>query len=104
MLQKEVGEFLITLDLSALVTVSKVETFEDLRHAKIFVTILPSDEQTEARVLDEISKALPEIQRILNKKIKMKFAPRINFVVDYSEEYASHINDLLKKTHDDESR
>ena len=102
LLQKEVGNFLLTLELPALVTISKVETSEDLHHSKVMITILPADEQTEQKVISEINNALPEMQRTVNRKLKMKFVPRVNFVVDYSQEYASHINELLKKTHDHE--
>src|SRR3989344_5233146 len=91
-LQKEIGPQLLALELPAMVTVSKVETTPDLKHAKVFITIFPSDKETEKGVMDAIHEALREMQTELNKKLTMKFVPRIAFKPDYSQEYASHIN------------
>ena len=35
-------------------------------------------------------------------KIRLKYTPKIHFKFDDSLEYASHINDLINKIHDEE--
>jgi ribosome-binding factor A len=102
LLKKEVAELMLTLELPAMVTVSKAEVSPDLKYAKVLITILPSDEKTEKKVLEALHHATFEIQQTLNKKLSMKFVPRISFAVDYSQEYASHINKLIKETHEDD--
>ena len=89
------------MELGAMVTVSKVETSEDLRHAKASITILPSDELTEKMVLAKIAESLYEIQGSINRKLAMKVVPRVAFVVDYSQAYVSRISKLLKQSHED---
>lgn len=102
LLQQEIAVLLLELELPGMVTVSKVEVSPDLKYAKVSITILPSDEKTEKRVLEMIRHATFDMQKVLNKKLTMKFVPHISFAVDYSQEYASHINKLIKETHDDE--
>lgn len=102
-LKREIAALLLGLELPAMVTVSKVAASPDLKHARVFITILPLDKETEEQVKESLYRAAFDIQQTLNKKLKMKFVPRISFAVDYSQEYASHINKLIKETHDDES-
>jgi ribosome-binding factor A len=96
LLQKEVGEFLNKMELAALTTISKVEVTPDLRLAKIWVTIL-ADPKIQAVVFEDLTHSLHELQKSLNNKLKMRYVPRISFVIDHSEEYSSHIESLLKK-------
>lgn len=98
LVHKEVAVLLLKLDLPAMVTISKVQVSEDLRHAKVFISILPLDESTEKKVLDIISGQIYELQGALNKKLKIKIMPRLSFKVDYSSSFAQHINKLLKET------
>lgn len=104
LLKREIAALLLERELPAMVTVSKVEVSQDLKHARVFITILPLDKKTEEMVKESLYHAAFEMQKILNKKLKMKFVPRISFKVDYSQEYASHINKIIRETHDDESR
>lgn len=96
-LQREVGEYLLSLELAALTTISKVEVTEDLKWAKVWITVF-GDENKGQEVLDQLIGELPEIQESLMEKLEMKIVPRVKFVLDHSEEYSSHINELLKKT------
>jgi ribosome-binding factor A len=96
LLQKEVGEYLKRQELTALTTISKVEATPDLKHAKVWVTIF-GDNRVQETVFGELNNCLKEMQRELNRKLKMRFVPRISFTVDHAEEYSSHIEDLLRK-------
>lgn len=102
LLKREIAVLLLALELPAMVTVSKVETAPDLKHARVFITILPLDKKTEESVKESLYHATFDMQKSLIKKLKMKFVPRISFKVDYSQEYASHINKIIRETHDDE--
>lgn len=91
---------MLHFELPAITTISKVEVTPDLKWCKIWVTIL-GDASKQQAVLAQIKENLPEMQRSINHKMSMKIVPRISFVIDHGEEYASHINELLKKTHDE---
>ncbi len=100
LLHQEVGEYLLRLELPALTTISKVDVTPDMKYCKVWVTILgPAGKQQQT--LKILKAALPEMQKEINHKFTMKIVPRISFVLDHAEEYASHINELLKKTQDE---
>lgn len=98
-MHEEVGDFLLHLELSALTTISKVDVTPDLKWCKVWITIL-GDIKTQKQVMSQLVKNLRDMQNGINQKLKMKFVPRISFVIDHGEEYADHINQLLKKTNE----
>lgn len=98
-LQQEAGEYLKLLELPSLTTISRVEVTPDLKWCKIWVTIL-GDEKAQSEVSAILGENLRDLQRGLNRKLTMKFVPKIRFVIDHGEEYAAKINELLRKTHE----
>jgi ribosome-binding factor A len=102
LIQQELGELVLRLDLPAMTTVSRVEVTADLKHAKAWVSVFTDDAAVEQSVLEILRESLYDLQGAINRKLKMHHAPRIAFAADNSERYASRINDLIKKTHDEE--
>ncbi len=98
LLHREAAAFLNQLELPHFTTVHKVEASPDLKHAKVWITILPDSPATNSQILELISQQLYVWQGELNRKLKMRNVPRMAFAVDHSTEYASHINQLLKQT------
>lgn len=74
------------------VTVTGADCAKDLRSAKIWVSIFAEPEKNLKILKDH----LYEIQRELNKRVEMKFMPRIHFRLDKSEENYTRIDKLLK--------
>jgi len=95
----EVGEYLLQLELPALTTISKVEVTPDLKFCKVWVTVL-GDMALQKQVLSQLLEYRRDMQSGINRKLKMQFVPRISFLIDHGEEYADHINQLLKKTNE----
>jgi len=85
------------LDLKSgvFITVAKVDTTSDLRYTRIFVSIFPEKETDY--VWKSLEHELYRVQGILNKKLKMKPLPRIEFKLDITELKADEIEKLLKK-------
>jgi len=80
------------------VTVTGVEMTEDLKIARVFVSILKeSDREQTLEILDE---ARSFIRSNLSKRLKMKYIPNIEFRMDTSIEYGYKIDGLLKKIKD----
>ena len=79
----------------SLVTVSHVKTTEDLRNTKVFVSVFPYDKKD--KILNKIEEILPKIQSILNKKIVLKYIPKIEILFDESFQHGSDMEDLFKK-------
>ena len=76
-----------------LATISEVIVAPDLKHADVFVTILPFD-QTE-HVMGFLVRNRKRIQHGLTKHLTMKFSPQIRFVADTRTEIASNIEQII---------
>lgn len=93
---REVGNFLQGLELPSLTTISKVEVTPDMKWCKVFVTIMGTDEEKNA-VMKILMKNRIPMQEQITKDVVMKMVPRVRFVIDHGEEYAAHINELLRE-------
>jgi ribosome-binding factor A len=102
LVQRHLGQAMQKLELPYLVTISKVEVTHDLKHGKVWITVLPSGEENEAEILGVLKDNQYDLQGHLLREFAMKNVPRIHFVIDHSQEYAAHINELIKKN--DEER
>lgn len=81
-----------TSEQKALVTVSKVEVSGDMRHAKVWLSILGGDDDT---ILNVLKKNIYDIQGEIHRKVSMKIVPRIQFFLDTSPRFAQHISEIL---------
>ena len=99
---REVVGSAIASDLSdpniGFVTVTSVQTSPDLRSAKVFVSVLGSEEERDA-TLAALSRAHGVIQSRIAAEMHMKRTPTLSFRYDDTIEKGDRINRLL----DDES-
>lgn len=77
-------------------TVTRTEVSEDLRHAKVFISVFPSS--AAGAVLKEIQKEIYHFQQILNKKLRIYPVPKIYFVLDTTEEKAAKVEKLIEES------
>ena len=96
-LQKEVKDPSI-----GFVTVTSVDVSGDLRHAKIFVSIL-GEKGNQEDTLHALEKATGFIRTELGKRIRLRHVPEIVFKFDDSIEHGDHINKLLKQLHEEQN-
>jgi ribosome-binding factor A len=76
------------------VTVTAVETSPDLRHARVFVSVLGSEtERTDT--LAGLGSAHGLIQQDLARELRMKRTPTLEFVFDESIDRGMRITELL---------
>jgi ribosome-binding factor A len=77
------------------VTVTAVETSPDLRHARVFVSVLgnPGERRRSLQALDS---AHGYLQRRVGGELRMKHTPQIQFVYDETPERGMRINELLQ--------
>lgn len=93
--------------LVGLVTVTGVEVSRDLRHARVFVTILGSDSERAASI-DALESMKGHLRSRLAKTLRLRVAPELGFRLDDSVARAARIESLLaqvreKKAGDDGS-
>ncbi len=78
------------------VTVTDVKTSPDLRHARVFVTVLGgADQRTES--LAGLQSAHGVLQRRVARELRMKRTPTLQFVYDDTTDKAMHIEELLNE-------
>ena len=80
-----------------MVTVTRVEVSGDLYYARVFVSVLARDPGAEKLVLSELTRSVGEIQRELNRRLRMRPVPRITFEIDQNEKRRERIEKLLGK-------
>lgn len=78
------------------ITVTGVETTNDLSQARVYLSVLGSDEQKEA-TLHALAKATGFLRSELGKRIKLRHTPELLFKFDSSIEYGSRIESLLEE-------
>lgn len=80
-------------------TVTGVEVTEDLKIARVFISVL--DRAHSEETLSVLNSASGFIRSELSKKVKMKFIPQLEFLVDSSIDYGDRIDALLKQIKED---
>ena len=83
------------------VTVTRVELSQDLKHAKIYVSVLGKQKSNNSTFV-ALGRAKGYIRRLLAQRLKMRFTPEIIFKEDKSIEYSIYISkkiDELKDEH-----
>jgi len=98
LIKKELSQIVlkeIELTKGDLVTVTKVEASLDLNQAKVFISSLP-ESHTE-RVLSILNRQIYFIQQKLNKRLKMKFIPKIEFREEKKTREAGEVEGILER-------
>lgn len=96
LIQQELGKIIkeeVDLPTDILVTVSRVETSIDVKHAKVYISVIPKNKT--ASTIKRLSKNIFQIQQELNKRLVLRFVPKIRFEIDHSEEHAAKIEKIL---------
>lgn len=97
LIKREVGKIImreIEIPENSLITISQVQTSQDLCEVKIWISIFPT--KYAQKVLRDIMKKIGYLQRLLNHRLSMKHVPKLNFLLDSTEEQASQVDNILK--------
>ena len=77
------------------VTVTAVETSPDLRHARVFVSVLGDEHEREASLVG-LASSHGYLQGLIGAKLRMKRTPTLEFVYDDSVDRGMRISRLLE--------
>ena len=104
LLRAEIGELLKRQvkdpRLGIFVTVTDVSTSADLRHAKVFVSIL-GNEQERKGALRALRAASGFLRKQLSERLVLRRIPELNFLEDASIRQGAHILELIKEVTDE---
>ena len=84
-----------------LVTITGVETSPDLRHARVFVSVLGSERKRE-RTIRGLEAAHGLLQARLARELRMKRTPQLTFEYDPSVERGVRMTKLIDELAPDE--
>ena len=98
LLQEEIG-YIILQELRdpriGFVTVTGVTVSDDLKHAKVYISVMGTPEDRE-QTLQGLNSARGYIQGCIGRRLKLRYTPEISFRLDTSASYGAHINDILR--------
>lgn len=101
MIKRDVSVIVDTLDDPRIhgVCVVDAEMSRDLRYATVYVMI----ENDDKDVLKALNGSAGYIRRVLaEENSEMRGVPRLNFVIDKSQAYYEHIEQVIKGLHDND--
>ncbi len=76
------------------VTVTGVQLSPDLRHAKVFISVMGNEKEKKTN-MEALEHAAGWIRHELGQRIRVRFLPEITFLQDTSQEYGERIDQLL---------
>lgn len=76
-----------------LISVTDVETTNDLRYCKVYISVLGL--QDEKELMKGLKSASGYLRRELGAQLKLRYTPELVFVLDRSIEHGARINEIL---------
>ncbi|QKY69065.1 30S ribosome-binding factor RbfA [Lentibacillus sp. CBA3610] len=98
-MKKELGEIIgqkLKDPRVGFVTVTDVEVTGDVQQAKVFISVLGSEEEKHDTLLG-LAKAKGFIRSEIGKRIRLRKTPEITFEFDEAYEYGKRIEEILRE-------
>lgn len=83
-------------------TVTAVRVSADLRHARVMVSVLGSQEE-QGQTMKGLQSAKKHLRAELGRQIRLKYLPELTFQLDHGPEEAEHLESVIRRIHDDDS-
>ena len=83
------------------VTVTRVHVTSDLRSARVFVSLMGTDEQM-ADSLRGLNRSLGFIRREVGQRVRLRYTPELSLELDDTMAYSAHIQELLLRVRKEE--
>lgn len=83
----------------SLASISEVQVSPDLKHARVWVSVLGTENREEA--LAALQRAKGFIRRQLGRRLKLKSTPDLVFELDHRAEISQQMSDLLEELNDE---
>ena len=82
--------------LGGVISITQVQTANDLRSARVLVSVL-GDQETQESALDGIQSAAAFLRRELRDRLKLRYVPFLKFALDDSLESADAVLRLMNQ-------
>ena len=96
LLRRELGTIVAReVDMKGVfITFTRITVSDDVHYADIYFTTLPED--AEGKALAQFNQNISSIQRLLNKRLRMRPVPKIRFHIDTEEREAMKIDRVIE--------
>jgi len=81
---------------TAAVTVTHVITSRNLRHARVLISILGHEDE-RGSIMEQIRNHRTQVQQWINRNVKLKYTPKLDFELDTSVEQGDHVLEILQE-------
>ncbi len=81
-------------------SVTSVELSADLRHAKVFISVLGTPEEQQA-TMQALKHGAGFLRHELAQRLAVRFTPELSFKLDDSIAHGARVAQLLREIHDD---
>jgi ribosome-binding factor A len=82
--------------MGKLISVTDVEVSHDLRHARVFVSVMATEAE-KIEVMQTLKEAQPKIRALVGQRIRLRYTPDIDIRQDDSLERGVRITSLLNQ-------
>lgn len=86
--------------ISPMTSVVAVEVAPDLKHAKVYISVL-GDEEKKQSTYEGLRSAAPYLRTQLAKTVNLRNTPELTFVMDQSIEYGVNMSKLIDDVNKD---
>lgn len=83
-------------------TVTRVKITPDLRHARVFVSVLGSDDEVTATMAG-LNSARPRLRSEVGRQMRMKYLPELVFELDTGAQEAERLDEILQRIRREEA-
>jgi ribosome-binding factor A len=83
------------------VTITRVQVTDDLKMATVSFGVLDRLDEAE-QVTESLQRAAGHIQRLLGKRLRLRFIPKLTFQFDRNLDYSLKISKILQEIDEDE--
>ena len=84
-----------------MISVMKTEVTKDMKFAKVYVSVMGSEEEKK-NALKGLKSATSFLRREISRRLNLRITPELNFVIDDSIEYGNHILDVINKINNED--
>jgi len=98
LIKKELSQILlreVDFPKDLLVTITRVETLNDLSEARVFISVMP--ESQAKRILAILNRQIYQLQQKINKRLRMRPIPKIIFCEEKTTVEAGRIEEILEE-------
>ncbi len=88
--------------LGGTLAVTRAEVTRDLRHAKVYISVLEADKFKDT--MEALRSAAGFVRRELGQRMRLRYTPEINFQEDHNIEYGIHMAKLLREISQGQSK